>query len=394
MAFGEAPDEIVREIKRLHSRGEPLNIAAIKRKHPNLLRRVYAIHPFLGWRKAIEAAGVDYSEIEVELLDRATCKICGEEFGILATHIKQRHGTAGDDYLKDYPEADLMAETIRAARSFRRGKSKPKSGVRHWESLWSAEYVLDRIAELHRHELPLNFMWATEHERALACAALKYFGRWDEALRRVGLDPAQIRRQSLSEHLSGEQVIKRLRTRRRLELPLNDGALIKQDLRLYNASRRRFGSYSAALRATGIDPKSVRLRPWKHDQRDVRQMLTAVREAARLPDDKWRKAWPRLRARYNPVATSRRFGSWTKVFEAAGFDRQKLIRKRYPDKTSVLAALRERLKKHLPIKAGVVFREERTLYNAALKHFGGFAPIYPLLNAERPPRARRMVSKS
>jgi len=59
---------IIREIERLHARRESLNITAVKRNHPDLIKRVYRVRPFWGWKRALEDAGLDYSTINTELL--------------------------------------------------------------------------------------------------------------------------------------------------------------------------------------------------------------------------------------------------------------------------------------------------------------------------------------
>ncbi len=79
MALTRTKKEIIREIRQLHSRREPLNISAVKRNHPKLIERVYAMQPFWGWKRALEDAGLDYSKINTELLDYIDCKICGRE---------------------------------------------------------------------------------------------------------------------------------------------------------------------------------------------------------------------------------------------------------------------------------------------------------------------------
>ncbi len=40
--------QIIRKIQQLHRRGEPLNISAVKRSHPELIRAVYNAKPFRG----------------------------------------------------------------------------------------------------------------------------------------------------------------------------------------------------------------------------------------------------------------------------------------------------------------------------------------------------------
>jgi hypothetical protein len=48
---------MAQRIRQLHARGEPLNISAVCRTHPELLQAVFEIKPFLGWLGAIRALG-------------------------------------------------------------------------------------------------------------------------------------------------------------------------------------------------------------------------------------------------------------------------------------------------------------------------------------------------
>lgn len=38
--------QLIRQMQRIHLKGEPLNITAIKRRHPKLMERVYAVKPY------------------------------------------------------------------------------------------------------------------------------------------------------------------------------------------------------------------------------------------------------------------------------------------------------------------------------------------------------------
>ncbi len=191
MAQAQARKSVIREIRQLHARREPLNISAVKRNHPDLIGRVYAVRPFWGWKRALEDAGLDYSKINSELLDYIDCKICGKDLGALSYHLVSQHQITPEEYRQEYPGAAIVCETIRAAISRRKQRHRPV--LQRWEDIWSPEYVLDRMAELHRRKFPLNFDWSKEHESALADKAIRDFGSWDEALRRIGLDPARIR---------------------------------------------------------------------------------------------------------------------------------------------------------------------------------------------------------
>jgi hypothetical protein len=44
----QASRQIAATIRRLHRADEPLNIMAVKRRHPQLIKRGYAMRPFLG----------------------------------------------------------------------------------------------------------------------------------------------------------------------------------------------------------------------------------------------------------------------------------------------------------------------------------------------------------
>jgi len=54
--------KIVEQIRRLRARGEPLNVSAAETKHGGLVGAA-AVY-FGSWRRAIEAAGLDYTKIK------------------------------------------------------------------------------------------------------------------------------------------------------------------------------------------------------------------------------------------------------------------------------------------------------------------------------------------
>ena len=67
--------QVIDKIKRRFEKGQPLNITAVKREAPSLMKSAYNIKPFFGWRQAIDAAGIDYSDICVDLKEYVTCAI-------------------------------------------------------------------------------------------------------------------------------------------------------------------------------------------------------------------------------------------------------------------------------------------------------------------------------
>jgi ROS/MUCR transcriptional regulator protein len=106
--------DIIRAIRDLYRHREPLNIHAIKRLHPDLLRKVYSIRPFWGWAR--EDSGLDYRKIHTQLLETITCQICGKEFRNLTFHLPV-HDVTTDEYKSSFPDEYMHSESLRAERS-------------------------------------------------------------------------------------------------------------------------------------------------------------------------------------------------------------------------------------------------------------------------------------
>ncbi|PZR73343.1 MAG: hypothetical protein DLM73_10870 [Chthoniobacterales bacterium] len=317
---------IIREIRRLHARREPLNISALKRNHPPLIRRAYEVRPFWGWKRALEDAGLSYSDIHAELRDYVDCKICGKDLGGLGYHLISQHQITPEEYCEEYPGAELVSETIRAGISRRKLRTPPS--VPQWEEVWSPEYVLDRMAELGRRKFPLNFDWAKEHEAALTDKAIRYFGSWDAALRHIGLDPARIRLfrptwigYSGWRRANKAAIVAELRRRDTERKPLSWKKILpeKHGPALLNRAKKVFGSWGAALAAAGFDPTGGAISLWGQASKD--DILAEIhsrrraREAVRF-SQVWREKGGQPTAR----RASQLFGSWNAALRAAGIE--------------------------------------------------------------------------
>ena len=146
--------ELTRQVGVLYWRREPLNITAMKRRHPELLAAAFALSPFVGWKRLLDIAGIPYGKIRIELQDTVPCAICGARYLGLQVHLHRIHGVSAKTYLAEFPGSEISGERLRARFFVRTAKSHLI--MPHWERLWSKEYVLDRIAELHRHGVALN----------------------------------------------------------------------------------------------------------------------------------------------------------------------------------------------------------------------------------------------
>ncbi|MCI0605267.1 hypothetical protein L0156_19955 [bacterium] len=371
--------EIIRKIRELHQRGEPLNIHAVKRLHPDLLRRVYSVRPFWGWAQAVRAAGLDYRHIRIQLLETVPCQLCGKEFRNLTFHLPV-HEVSTDEYKLSFPDEYLHSESLRSERSDSLLSRNPL--MEHWEPLWSEEYILERIHEYFRRGIPVNDGFMHARDRAFEGIATKYFGSWDNALRKAGLNPEAIRLQDPRILYDRKDVIRELRKRYRSGKPLNHAAVHSEDARLCNAARRKFGSYSAALAACGMDPSKVRLLHEPYTETDRMNLLEAIRKTAAMPEGRRRAvAICTLRMKYQKTL-KRLLPSWRGAAEAAGVKYRAIDLRDHRDfstQEKVIRALKDRLNAGKSLISYHLKDDDRRLYKAVLEHFPNYYDCYPFL---------------
>jgi hypothetical protein len=103
---------------------------------------------------------------------------------------------------------------------------------------------------MHAEGRNLSFAAVRDRSRgSLLGPALHRFGSWRKAIEAAGIDYATVER---VREWSRETVLRELRARRDGGRELRGGAIQKEDLRLWAAAKRHFGSYQAALDAAGI----------------------------------------------------------------------------------------------------------------------------------------------
>lgn len=381
MALLSAQEVLIREIQRLQARRAPLNISAVKRSHPKLIARVYAVRPFWGWKCALGDAGLSYARINTELRDYVDCKICGQDFGALPYHLISQHQVSPEEYRCEYPEAELVCETIRAGIAQRRLRHRPV--LPQWESIWTPEYVLDRMAELHRRKFPLNFDWAKQHEKALNAQAILHFGSWDEALRRIGLEPAQIRLfrptwRGRSPWINADKrvIVAELRRRKVAGESLSWRTILptKAGPALLTRARKVFGSWSAALAAAGLDPFGGAKAPWSEvNKADILAEIDRRKGAGdsvrftEVAAGKWGQPLVKRAADL--------FGSWNAALLTAGIEPEAGY-SHWPmaDRTAIRSELRRRKRVGDSLRSSKVAKEKwgRALRNRAEKLFGSW----------------------
>lgn len=305
--------KIIQKIRAIHKAGQPLNISAVKRHHPKLLEQVMSLKHFRGWRKALEAAGLSYKKIRIELLDHCTCAICGEKLVTLAAHLRAKHGMSKEQYRKEFPGEETNSDVMRAEKTD--ALRKPP----HWEPVWSREYLIDYFIYKHEQGEDLAPWTVYRDELAVHANTKKYFGSYRAGIEAAGIDYKEIRVIDLTERWTAQKVLERIRQLHRKK-PLNSTTDIRRrDSRLYDSCHRYFGGPVAAIEAAGIPYtrlKFRRMRKWTRN---------CVLRTIRTLEDGGASLRPATLSRHldgqaGPLldAATDYFGSWDGALRAAG----------------------------------------------------------------------------
>lgn len=361
-----AKEQIKGELRRLHAQNKPLNLTAAKNRYPELVQAVYAVQPYWGWKSAVEEAGLTYTHLNTELLDFCTCELCGHDAKILTGHLRQAHGMTAADYRHDWPQADIMCETLRADRF------RPSGCIPHWEPLWSYEYALDRLKELGRRGFPMNFEWANREEKGLAQYLWHTHHAWDDCLRVIGLQPERIRLLGKARRLTKQEIILGLQERHRQNLPLSHAQVMLEDLRLYNAARRSFGSYEAALIAAQLSPDEFRRKKRNFTPEIRTQVMEALRQVAAMHGSERAKAALEMQVKYQSYVF-RHLGNWSEAARAAGVPSESVMVSERYNPPRVITELRAWKAQGGELSASGLRPQNGSLYIGALKCFGTFS---------------------
>jgi len=376
---------LMREIQRLHSRREPLNLIAVKRCHPELVQRVFSLHPFWGWIQALRDAGIDYDQINTELDEFIDCRICGQSFRQLYKHLKI-HGTTAEAYRKEFI-AETASETDRASSQKKQRELHQKPGqLPLWDAPWCEEIVLDRMAEYHRNGVSLHYDEIDKRERNLVIRATRYYGSWDEALRKIGMDPAQVRRITVPsgrKYPTANSVLQAIRRRHRKRLPLNRAGILvprcsplQRDEALFKRGTFLFGSWDEAIRRAGL-PRQRLLRPpcYTTPEAVLEEIQRRHREGMPLSAVALTAGAKKLRDETLYRHGRRLFRSWNRAVAQAGLPPQavRFLGGRYPTSEAVIREIRRRMRAGLPIHSyqlqmGV--NKDIGLLKCGARHFG------------------------
>ena len=372
---------VVEEIKCRANLGLPLNGTKLEKrgKYQDVALYTSGSEYFGSWRAAVEAASVDFktlrpslprmhpdgASVVTEIQRRVKANIPVNSAALKAgKHRSKILLNRGREYFGSWPAA-LEA----AGLSYEEVRCKPS---RRYPD---AASVVAEIKCRHKAGLPLGSIVlvkkGSDRDPTLCIRAREFFGRWRTALKAAGVE---VEREYKCRHLTypprrypdKASVVAEIRRREAEGLALNATGVSKgnnRDSTLYAFGQKYFGTWQAAIEASGFDFHETIRNELDFGRRypDKASVVAEIQRLAKEGKPLYRSAVLRYGDHALLLSGGEYFGSWPAAIEAAGLDREKARYKpscRYPDMASVLKGIRRRVEAGLSLSAVSVHEGE------------------------------------
>jgi len=272
---------IIRAIKTRHKTGLALNTLSIAGKagkadsDASLYRAARA--EFGSWRKAIEAAGIDYRTVKLNALGQPL-KYPDKAAIIAEIKRRKRKGIPSD-----YTHITLREETkdLALVKSIRTLFGSLKKAIEaagiDYDSVMlhkgkalkypTRKSVIAEIKKRHMQGLPLNAQALSKKgpkkDVTLYQRARTFFDSWEGAIQAAGVNPAKvlIKTRPPSKYTNKKVVLDEIRNRLAKEMPLTSQGVRNpgkhQNYALYTHACAHFGGWKNAVEAAGVDYQKV-----------------------------------------------------------------------------------------------------------------------------------------
>lgn len=185
---------------------------------------------------------------------------------------------------------------------------------------WDQDSIAAEILRRYETRQDLSYSGMAKENLPLLRAATRYFGSWQEAIEFAGLNYEEIRKYRV---WTNERIIKRIRElhARGEDLSWRHVSLtLDPSLAAAATKRSHFGSWKAALEASGLDYDQIRrYRDWSDDE-VLRRVRDLYAQGKRLNAKSMEQENITL-----ITAARRRFPSWDKALSAAGLDYRGIV---------------------------------------------------------------------
>lgn len=208
---------------------------------------------------------------------------------------------------------------------------------------------------------------AIKDSTALVNRAERHFDGWYNALEAAGIDPLPFQSGAPKGFWTEDRILNEIRLLNAKHEDLSDATVRKNGSQLYNAAKRRFKGWSAALEAAGVSSVEYRKKKsWDND---------AVVSTLRKLQSEGKNIRPGALHKTNPgllAAGERIFGSSRAMYEAAGIEPAEIALPHAWDKTTVKSELRKRYESGADMRYGAVRKGNSRLMAACENHFGSY----------------------
>ena len=241
---------ILKELQRLHKAGKDLSYNGLARSMQSLVSA--AAYHFGSYRRAVQLAGIDYSEVIrrprwtrqriIALLKKA--RRAGHDLHWSAV-------TKRRDELGKAAFASLQKRLFGTWNRALQAAGLDSSQISRYRR-WDRNSITFELRSRAGDSSPLNSGAIQDEDPGLHAAAVRHFGSYDAALRAAKLLPQQIRRRRT---WSKTQVTQSIRAAAKAGQSLSDSSVRQHSPALYGAAVRLFGAFTAARKAAGVGYK-------------------------------------------------------------------------------------------------------------------------------------------
>jgi hypothetical protein len=310
---------VVRELRKLRREKVPLHHAAIERHRADLVLAAYRY--FGTYKAAVTAAGLPYDQIRIREMpswDKQRIVKRLREFK------KEDHGLWQRAVRKDEPY--LVRASKRCFGSYQ--LAAKAAGIDAsllappTYRFWSPQVITQELRKLYdRSPARLKPARMTVQHPRLQRACRRQFSTYRKALEAADIAYAEVARIT-SPYLPAAQIIQQLQDLFEKGKDLRYSKMEREHPRLLNASRTRFGSYAAAMKAAKLDyPPIAPMRHWT-----AAVVIKTLRHLNRRNMD---LRWRTVRRTHLPLYEAARhyFGNYLSAVRAAGIDYDAMVRR-------------------------------------------------------------------